>query len=41
MIPNAQVATIPEGTHASNYSAPDDLARLVKKFLKALPGLSN
>jgi pimeloyl-ACP methyl ester carboxylesterase len=32
MIPDAQVAVIPNGTHASNYTAPIELARLVRDF---------
>jgi len=37
LIPDAQVAVIPDGTHASNYTAPDELARLTKNFLRQQP----
>jgi 2-hydroxy-6-oxonona-2,4-dienedioate hydrolase len=33
VFPNSCVATIPKGTHASNYSTPDELARLVSVFV--------
>jgi len=33
VIPNSCAAEIPEGTHASNYSSPDELARLVRGFV--------
>ena len=39
MIPKASAATIPEGTHASNYSAPDELVGIVRGFLKDCPSL--
>jgi pimeloyl-ACP methyl ester carboxylesterase len=34
IIPNAELAEIPHGTHASNYTVPDELARLVKEFAR-------
>jgi 2-hydroxy-6-oxonona-2,4-dienedioate hydrolase len=34
-IPDAQVAVIPKGTHASNYTAANELAQLTKDFLHA------
>ena len=33
VIPNSCAAEIPEGTHAANYSTPDELARLVRDFV--------
>jgi pimeloyl-ACP methyl ester carboxylesterase len=35
LIPNSFVATIPEGTHAANYSTPDELAGLVRDFVNS------
>jgi 2-hydroxy-6-oxonona-2,4-dienedioate hydrolase len=37
VIPNARAATIPEGTHAANFSAPDELALISCDFLNCLP----
>ena len=39
VIPNARTAAIPEGTHATNYSTPDELERVVSHFVKCLSGL--
>jgi 2-hydroxy-6-oxonona-2,4-dienedioate hydrolase len=36
-IPNARVVTIAGGTHAANYSAPDDLVRVASDFLMNVP----
>jgi pimeloyl-ACP methyl ester carboxylesterase len=36
-MPNARVVTIAGGTHAANYSAPDDLVRVAREFLMSLP----
>jgi pimeloyl-ACP methyl ester carboxylesterase len=33
VIPNSCAAEIPEGTHAANYSTPDELAALVRGFV--------
>lgn len=33
VIPNSCAVEIPEGTHATNYSTPDQLARLVRDFV--------
>ena len=33
VIPNSYAAEIPEGTHAANYSTPDELAGLVRDFV--------
>jgi len=37
VIPNSSVAEIPDGTHASNYSTPDELARMVRNFVDRQP----
>ncbi len=33
LIPNASIAVLPDGTHASNYSVPDELVRVAREFL--------
>jgi 2-hydroxy-6-oxonona-2,4-dienedioate hydrolase len=33
LIPNAEVAEISHGTHASNYTVPDELARVAREFI--------
>ena len=37
IIPNSCTATIRQGTHASNYSTPEELARLVRDFVNCQP----
>jgi pimeloyl-ACP methyl ester carboxylesterase len=36
LLPCGQLAVIPSGTHATNYSAPDELARIVSDFIANL-----
>jgi len=33
VIPNSTTAEIPQGTHAANYSAPNELAQIVRDFV--------
>jgi 2-hydroxy-6-oxonona-2,4-dienedioate hydrolase len=40
LMPNSCAAEIPEGTHASNYSTPDELAGLVRNFVNRQPNTS-